>query len=259
MLIITNAAILGFRHAIDWDHIAALMDITASSSFATGSAQTFDTGGKRALWLSGVYAMGHCAIVILIGIITCFCAGLIPVGFDTIMEKIVGLTLVVFGAVVAIITANMINAGSPIVPISRMNVLVSGLKKGWQLWRRNSNNHDLTTSNSDYAYGHCTAFGLGIIHGAGLETASQVLLLAAIGASASRFFAACVLTSFSFGFLTAIMLIALFTVQGSRAIANMKPLYLTSALLTALFSTLIGVLLLTGNSSILPDLSKKIL
>ena len=48
---------LGLRHGIDWDHIAAISDLTGSSETR-----------RQGWWLSLWYALGHAAAVFVLGI-----------------------------------------------------------------------------------------------------------------------------------------------------------------------------------------------
>ena len=50
------ALVFGFRHGFDWDHIAALTDLTGSQATS-----------RRSMWLATLYALGHAAMVNLIG------------------------------------------------------------------------------------------------------------------------------------------------------------------------------------------------
>jgi len=252
LLIIANAIVLGFRHAIDWDHIAALVDISASSTLVTTEGTAI--GGRQALWFSGLYGLGHCSIVVLIGTVTCFCAVFIPVWLDHLMERLVGLSLLAFGIVVGYISLKLIQEGRSPVPLSRAKVMWLGLRRAWH-FIRGKRAQDVDETVPAFTYGERTVFGLGVIHGAGVETASQVLLLAAIGASTNHIFAMSVLACFSFGFLVSIMLIAFLSLKGLGSIAKFGPLYVISGFMTAIFSIAIGGILLSGHSSILPDIS----
>ena len=53
----------GFRHGIDWDHIAAITDITSSQEER-----------RRAIWFGTLYVVGHAAVVLAIGIVACWWA-----------------------------------------------------------------------------------------------------------------------------------------------------------------------------------------
>jgi hypothetical protein len=257
-LMIANALVLGFRHAIDWDHVAALMDITASSTLVTSEgAVALDLRRKHALWLSCLYGLGHCSIVVLIGMALCYFAGFMPDWLGEVIERCVGFTLLAFGIVVGYISLRVAQTGAPSIPISRARLLSVALSRAWHFIRRKPafESDVVASAQSQFAYGEPTAFGLGVIHGAGVESASQVLLLAAIGASANRMFALSVLGYFSVGFLVSIMLIAYLSVKGLGYTAKFRPLYLLSGFLTATVSITVGIILLSGQSAALPVMS----
>ena len=54
--VLVSAFLFGFRHGIDWDHIAAITDITSSQEDRRASV-VFGT----------LYALGHALVVFVIG------------------------------------------------------------------------------------------------------------------------------------------------------------------------------------------------
>ena len=79
----------GFRHGIDWDHIAALTDITSSQE-----------APWRSMWFATLYALGHALVVFVLGFAAIVLAERIPDGVDAVMERFVGATLVILGCYV---------------------------------------------------------------------------------------------------------------------------------------------------------------
>src|SRR5260370_29009477 len=77
-----SAAILGFRHGFDYDHIPAISDIT--------SVQTSRWRGMR---LGFLYALGHAAMVAALGSTVIIFQLSLPPDIDRIAELLVGLTL----------------------------------------------------------------------------------------------------------------------------------------------------------------------
>ena len=87
-ILIFTAFIFGLRHGFDWDHIAAISDFT-------GSAQT-----KLEKFINAsIYALGHAAVVFLLGILLIGFGVTLPSWIDQIMEPVVGLTLIMLGLV----------------------------------------------------------------------------------------------------------------------------------------------------------------
>ena len=77
---------LGLRHGIDWDHIAAISDLTGSSE-----------SRRQGWWLSLWYALGHAAAVFVLGVAAIAAGSAIPEGLDVWMGRFVGVTLVILG------------------------------------------------------------------------------------------------------------------------------------------------------------------
>jgi high-affinity nickel permease len=56
--LIVAALAFGFRHGIDWDHLAAISDIAGSQ-----------TRARRSVVLATLYALGHALVVVLLGVL----------------------------------------------------------------------------------------------------------------------------------------------------------------------------------------------
>src|SRR5688500_19351448 len=126
---------LGFRHGFDWDHIAAITDITSTTSSghaevdvpaaapvtphghdaelrahehehaASGPGPIHAFGESRfaheqrhAIGLASLYALGHASVVIVLGVLALTLGAVLPDWVDPILEKVVGVTLVLLGA-----------------------------------------------------------------------------------------------------------------------------------------------------------------
>src|SRR2546427_11220465 len=87
--LIATAFGFGFRHGIDWDHIAALTDITSSQD---------DSG--RSMFFATLYALGHAVVVSVLGVAAIVFARQVPGAVDTLMERGVGATLILLGVFV---------------------------------------------------------------------------------------------------------------------------------------------------------------
>src|SRR5882762_9916617 len=85
-LALLSAAMLGFRHGFDYDHIAAISDITS-----------LQINPRRAMRLGLIYALGHAATVAVLGSLVVFFQLLLPHGFESIAGRLCGLTLIVLG------------------------------------------------------------------------------------------------------------------------------------------------------------------
>ena len=85
--LLTAGILLGLRHGIDWDHIAAISDLTGSQQQRL-----------RSLGMGTLYAFGHAAAVIVLGLIAILFGTLLPEWLDRYLEIIVGLTLLLLSA-----------------------------------------------------------------------------------------------------------------------------------------------------------------
>lgn len=80
---------LGLRHGVDWDHVAAVADLTASAR-----------RGLEALRLSLLYAAGHAAVVMALAAAVVGLGTRLPSSLDGIMDRVVGTTLIVMAGYV---------------------------------------------------------------------------------------------------------------------------------------------------------------
>src|SRR5687767_4137902 len=87
--LIASAFAFGFRHGFDWDHIAAITDITSSQPEA-----------RAGLRLATLYAAGHAVVVFIIGIVAILLGETLPDSIDEAMGRVVGVTLIVLGVYV---------------------------------------------------------------------------------------------------------------------------------------------------------------
>ncbi|HUS62586.1 MAG TPA: hypothetical protein VMY34_10340 [Acidimicrobiales bacterium] len=112
---VAAALMLGFRHGFDWDHIAAITDLTTSQQ-----------SRRRALKLATLYVVGHAAVVLVLGLISILFAEQIPDSVDAAMERVVGVSLIVLGGYLAWTAATRPGA----LPVrSRWMLVLSGVRR----------------------------------------------------------------------------------------------------------------------------------
>lgn len=235
---LATAAFLGLRHGFDYDHIAAITDIT--------SVQSDRARGMR---LGLLYALGHAATVALLGTAVIFFQLSLPHGIDRIAERLVGLTLLILGVYVlgSLFTGNS-------APRSRFQLITGALR--WVHWKMKSSWHDHdipAPSKSSFNYDVKTVLAVGVVHGLGAETPSQLMI----------FLLAANLGGLSRGFLGLAMfiagLLAMNTVMTASAVglfgasSRLPRLQLVVTALTAIYSLAVGFLFLFGASSHLPS------
>jgi hypothetical protein len=104
------------------------------------------------------------------------------------------------------------------------------------------------------SYGRATSFGVGMIHGVGAETPTQVLIFLTAAGAGGRFVGVLVLVAFIVGLLGSNSLITAGSALGFLRASRNFPVYATVAVLTAAFSLFIGTVFLLGKTDLLPHL-----
>jgi high-affinity nickel-transport protein len=241
-LALLSCLLLGLRHGFDYDHLAAISDIT--------SVQRNWREGMR---LGLLYALGHALTVALLGSAVIFLHLSLPRHLDAISERLVGATLILL-ALYVVVTFLRRDSKHHHIPRSRIALLISGARyTGWHL-RRRFNPAAPRPEPFSFQYNQSSVFVVGIIHGLGAETPSQLLLflLAANLGGTSRGFIG--LLSFIVGLLLMNTLMTA-SASGIFASATNRPRVQTIVTsLTAAYSFIIGAIFLLGVSDKLPPL-----
>lgn len=244
-LALVSCALLGLRHGFDYDHLAAITDITSVQ-------RTWREGMRLGL----LYALGHALTVAILGAAVIFLHLGLPAHLDAVGERLVGATLIVLALYVLItfVRRKPGTAHTHAIPASRIALLVSGAR--YTTWKmRRLTNPDLPRPESfRFRYDRSSVFVVGIIHGLGAETPSQLLLFllaANLGGTSKGFFG---LLCFIAGLL---VMNTMMTASASGIFASSKhsprlQMFITS--LTAAYSFIIGAIFLFGISDRLPAL-----
>jgi high-affinity nickel-transport protein len=120
---------LGARHGLDWDHIAAITDLTAPRTDDEDTRRT----GRRGLGLSAWYCLGHGLVLAVLGALVLALGVGLPSGMDVAFEHLVGLTLVLLGGVVLY---QLGRYRSDYQYTGRISLVVGALRRGWARARR---------------------------------------------------------------------------------------------------------------------------
>jgi high-affinity nickel-transport protein len=245
-LALFSCALLGLRHGFDYDHLAAITDITSTQ-----------THWRSSMRLGLLYALGHALTVAILGSAVIFLHLSLPAHLDAIGERLVGATLIILAIYVLIsfLRRKPDAAGhAHLIPRSRIALLITGTRyAGWHI-RRLINPAAPKPDAFSFKYDQPSVFVVGIIHGLGAETPSQLLLflLAANLGGTSRGFLG--LLSFILGLL---VMNTLMTASASGIFvssANRPRIQTFVTSLTAVYSFAIGVIFLFGVSDKLPAL-----
>ena len=236
-LALLSAVILGFRHGFDYDHVAAISDITSVQS-----------SPKRAMQLGLLYALGHAATVAVLGSAMVLFQLSLPHSIDRIAERLVGVTLIILGVYVL----SLLFKGE-YAPRSRFAILARFAQ--WLHWKLRSYWHDHDTAKPaapEGNYNKKSVFLVGVIHGLGAETPSQLLifLLAAnLGGVGKGFLG---LGMFLVGLLAMNTLMTA-SATGLFGFSTRAPKFQYAiTALTAVYSLTVGSIFLLGSSASLP-------
>ncbi len=238
--------LLGARHGLDWDHIAAITDLTAPRRDDDRESHTAHRHGRRGLSLSFWYCTGHGLVLAVFGLLVLLLGLGLPAGLDDAFSYAVGLTLVTLGGVVLF---QLGRYRSDYRYSGRISLVVGGLRRGWARARRREVPVD--TLDVDRR----GAFLVGLLHGTGAETPTQVVLFASAGASGSTASAALILAAFVAGLVLADLGIAAAWLSGVLGSRRSPRVQIGLGALTGVASLTLGLLILTGYSGIVPPIA----
>jgi hypothetical protein len=229
--------LLGCRHGLDWDHISAITDLTT---------QTRD-GGRRDLRLAFWYCAGHGLVIALLGALVGVLGLNLPPGIDRVFESVVGGTLVVLGAVVL---WQLGRDRSDYRFVGRWRMLIAVVRRAWARARRRGAGPDGPLDD----LGPRAAFAIGVLHGTGAETPTQVVLFASAGAAGAGSAAALILLAFVAGLIVSDLGIAAVWLAGRVGSRSLPRLQMGLGLLTGASSLAVGTLFILGRAAVLPAL-----
>lgn len=299
--VLLTGLFLGIRHGIDWDHIAAITDITSTTSSArmaeaahteqhhaiTGHShghggalevRAHDAGpgaatlapaigmGPRlpregllagqadAIRLGTLYALGHGVVVVLLGLAALSFGALLPDWLDPLMGRVVGITLLALGLWVMYSIYRYARAGETFRLRSRWMLVFDGVRYGWRRFQARLHGHEHVEPLEMSSYGARTSFGVGMIHGIGAETGSQVLLIAAVGGASSAGLGVPMLFAFVIGLLISNFVIVLVSSVGFVSSQTRERVYVAFGAVAGVFSLVVGAVFLLGLDGGLPDL-----
>jgi hypothetical protein len=243
-LALLSAGVLGFRHGLDYDHIAAITDISSVQAKA-----------RDALRYGSLYVAGHATTVALLGACAVAFRVSLPSTSDRWAERLVGITLLTLGIYV-LGTFFRPSAHSHARPRTRITLLINGmLWIYWRLGRLFGGTRVEAPQVFKDGYGTGSTFVVGVIHGLGAETPTQLML----------FLMAANLGGTAAGLLGLLMFIVGLLVMNTLMCASAAGLFTSSlarpnalralTLVTSAYSIVVGVVFLLGAADKLPSLT----
>jgi cytochrome c biogenesis protein CcdA len=302
--LLATAFTLGLRHGFDWDHIAAIADLS-------GTAES----RRRGFVLSMLYAIGHGLVVFALGTVAIAFGLAIPDGLDEWMGRIVGITLIALGAWILI---ELARKGRDFRLRSRWMLMIDGTFAGLRKvrtrasgrsiavehdhphshdredhdqsfahdhahvehaleqpveaslevetaahgrWRAASrrmlsghghahhhpHTHELALPDqADARYGNGTAAGIGMLHGVGVESPTQIAIFVASTAAVGVSFGLILLAAWVVGLLAANAVIAALAGAGLLRAEQNFTVYAALAVIVSVMSIALGMLYLLG-------------
>ena len=242
-LALGSCAVLGLRHGFDYDHLAAISDITAVQ-------RTWREGLRLGL----TYALGHAFTVVALGAAVIMLHLPLPVRLDAWTERLIGVTLIVLAALVIgnLFQKRHSHHGME----SRIALLISATRfLAWRT-RRVFQPSAVEPTPFRWNYSGKSVFFIGILHGLGAETPSQLmlfLLAASLGGTARGFLG---LLAFAVGLvaMNGVMTATLGGIYKTSAQSRAPSIFRWVAVAGAVYSFVVGIIFLLGASGELPPL-----
>jgi len=269
------ALVLGLRHGIDWDHIAAISDLTAPNDARTG------------VRLGTLYALGHGAVVFVLGVVALLIGSRLPSSLDEVMGRVTGATLLLLGAVVL---TSLVRERGAFRMRSRWLLLVVELRRVLRRlrlrWRPvdgvqhvhahaavDGLHHDdgigdgvdgssrdlpggrLHAPTHHHAHVHRDGWDqssakfavcIGMVHGVGAETPTQVVVFLAAANAGGPAIGITVLIVFLTGLFASNSAVTLLGATGFRKASARQGVHIAMAVLTTVLSVTVGLALLIG-------------
>jgi hypothetical protein len=235
---LVSAGLLGLRHGLDYDHVAAISDIAA-----------VQRGPVQAMKMGLMYTIGHAATVAVLGSAVILFHFSLPAAIDAWLHPLVGITLLVLGGYVLWTTVVQRSVRHSHLPQTRLILLWNAAL--WSFWRlRALHGSTAAPPPAVRRMGRIPAITVGIIHGVGAETPTQLmlfLLAANLGGITTGLLG---LGSFLLGMLLMNSLVCAAATGVFRASIRRPGVLQCAAAISAAFSMALGALFLTGTSGV---------
>lgn len=265
----------GLRHGFDLDHIAAITDISSSQM-----------DRRRSIVLGTVYAVGHALVLFVLGGLAVIAGERIPASFDEAMGRVVGATLILLAIYVIyslirfgreaqlrsrwmLVLSGLKRTVAWIrrAPVREVEIVhdhehpVDGhhhrhdvprsaaSKDGVVLTQTHSHLHThVVPAPADpfTEYGVWTCLGIGMIHGVGAETPSQVVLFTTAAGVTTALGGVPILLAFVGGLFIGNSLLVAVSAAGFATGKRLPRVYMAVAVVSALVSFAVGLKYVVG-------------
>ncbi|PLR80379.1 High-affinity nickel-transporter [Bacillus canaveralius] len=222
------AILIGMRHGMDGDHVAAIADMVGSEEQKT-----------KQVSLGIMYALGHGMIVLIVGFITIFIGAELPATTRGLMEVLVSLTLIILGG---FILYSLLRQRNEYEYKSRLTIVYESIAKLMSKLKLGIQKKSLST----LQLGIASAFVIGIIHGIGVESPTQIALLTNAAGLNNMTTATIQLILFVLGLLISTVCITFFLSWGFLKARLKRQLYFVLGSITGMYSLGLGISMLVG-------------
>ncbi|RXY99872.1 cytochrome c biogenesis protein CcdA [Fictibacillus sp. S7] len=212
------AIFIGMRHGLDGDHVAAIADMVGS-----------ERRRKRQLTLGVMYALGHGAIVFLIGLLSIYVGAKLPEGAQSYLELAVSVTLIILGLIIIL---SIFQRKKDYEYKSRLMIVMDYIRK---LTGSKKETSDLTK------FGIISAFIIGVIHGIGVESPTQIAAVTQAAGLGSVTGATMQLVLFVIGLLASTICVTFLFTWGFMKASMKKGFYIVLGSVTGVYSVGLGL------------------
>ncbi|MCM3601308.1 High-affinity nickel-transporter [Robertmurraya korlensis] len=153
------AVFIGMRHGIDGDHVAAIADMVGS-----------EQRKKKQLTLGVMYAIGHGMIVMVIGVLFIYIGLQLPEATKQVLEMLVSFTLILLGV---FIIWSIFQQKKDYEYKSRLRIVVEFFHNLTSKVTSSTKSNPLSPTK----LGAIGAFIIGILHGIGVESPTQIAII----------------------------------------------------------------------------------
>lgn len=233
---------LGFRHGFDYDHMIAISDVA-----------NIQTRKRQAAFLTLSYSLGHALVVVSIGMSIILLGITIPQTLDEIIGKAVGVTLVILGIYIIYHLAKKgqkeFRAATRFTIIAN-SILYAYSKLGSKLLGRAIPQRKIFEN----GYGHHSSFTVGMIHGMGAESPTQLAVFA-MSLGLGIILGVTALLVFVSGIILSNLVFGVMISTGFIQSLKSYKIYKYASIASAATSLIVGSLMIAGFDFVLPEIS----
>ncbi|MFB4164092.1 High-affinity nickel-transporter [Alteribacillus sp. JSM 102045] len=215
------AVFIGMKHGMDGDHVAAIADMVGT-----------ENKRKKQVSLGVMYAFGHGLIVLFIGLVTIIFGANLPSKAQMFIEMMVSFTLILLGGM---ILYSIFQQKKDFEYKSRIKMVSEFALKYI------NKSKDANLNVTPIGAGIVGAFVIGIIHGIGVESPTQLAIITNAAGINNLTAALLQLTLFVSGLLISTILITFLLSWGFIKASLKKKIYIILGSVTGIYSISLGM------------------